>query len=76
MGTTDFLLNCFVLGDDEEKVFPVKIPRNDNVGILKNLIKKKNPFLKFQMKEKPKCFSAAARDTWVYAVNKKWELMH
>ncbi len=41
MGSTDFLLNCFVLGDDEERVFPVKIPRNDNVGILKDEIKKK-----------------------------------
>ena len=38
---TDFLLNCFVLGDDKERVFPVKIPRNDNVGILKDEIKKK-----------------------------------
>ncbi len=36
MGTTDFLLNCFVLGDQEERVFPVKIPSNDNVGILKD----------------------------------------
>jgi hypothetical protein len=40
---TDFLLNCFVLGDDEERIFPVKIPRNDNVGILKKLIKEENP---------------------------------
>jgi len=38
---TDLLLNCFVLGDDEERVFPVKIPRNDIVGILKDEIKKK-----------------------------------
>ena len=38
---SDFLLNCFVLGDDEERVFPVKILRNDNVGILKDEIKKK-----------------------------------
>jgi hypothetical protein len=43
MGTADFLLNCFVLGDDKERVFAVKIPRNDNVGILKDEIKKKNP---------------------------------
>ncbi len=41
----DFLLNCFVLGDDEARVFPVKIPRNDNVGILKDEIKKKKPHL-------------------------------
>ena len=38
---TDFLLNCFVLGDDEERVFPVRIQRDDNVGILKDEIKKK-----------------------------------
>ncbi len=38
---TDFLLNCFVLGNDEERMFPVKIPRNDNVSILKDKIKKK-----------------------------------
>jgi len=38
---TDFLLNCFVLDDDAERVFPVKIPRNNNVGILKDEIKKK-----------------------------------
>ncbi len=37
---TDFLLNCFVLGDNE-KVFPVEIPRDKNVGILKDEIKKK-----------------------------------
>jgi len=43
---TEFLLNCFVLGDDEERVFSVKISRNDNVGILKKLIKKeKSPHL-------------------------------
>jgi hypothetical protein len=40
---TDFLLNCFVLGDDEKRVFPVEIPRNKSVGILKDEIKKKNP---------------------------------
>ena len=41
----DFLLNCFVLGDDDERVFPVKIQRNDNVGILKDKIKKKKSHL-------------------------------
>jgi hypothetical protein len=40
---TEFLLNCFVLGDDKERVFPVKIPRNDNVGILKKMIKEERP---------------------------------
>ena len=45
MGTTDFLLNCFVLGDDEERVFPVEIPRDKNVGILKDKIKKKRAHL-------------------------------
>jgi len=38
---TDFLLNCFVLGDDEDKVFTVKVPKTDNVSILKDEIKKK-----------------------------------
>jgi len=38
---TDYLLNCFVLGDDEERVFPVEIPKEKNVGILKDEIKKK-----------------------------------
>ena len=41
MTATDFLLNCFVLGDDENKVFTVRIPRNDNVSILNDEIKKK-----------------------------------
>lgn len=43
---TDFLLNCFVLGDDEERVFLVKISRNDNISTLKDEIKtKKSPHL-------------------------------
>ena len=37
--TMDFLLSCFVLGDDEERVFPVEIAKDKNVGILKKLIK-------------------------------------
>jgi len=42
MSTTNtFLLNCFVLGDDNERVFSVEIPSNKNVGILKDEIKKK-----------------------------------
>ena len=32
-------LNCFVLGDDLKKVFTVKIPKTENVSILKKLIK-------------------------------------
>jgi hypothetical protein len=32
-------LNCFVLGDDPKKIFTVKIPKTDNVSILKKLIK-------------------------------------
>jgi hypothetical protein len=36
---TDFLLNCFVLGDKENNVFTVKVPKTDNVSILKKLIK-------------------------------------
>ena len=39
---TDFLLNCFVLGDKEDNVFTVKIPKTDNVGILKKMIKEEN----------------------------------
>jgi len=42
---TDFLLNCFVLGDKEDNVFTVKIPKTDNVGILKDEIKKKKAHL-------------------------------
>ena len=38
---TDLLLNCFVLDDDEGRVFPVEIARDKNVGILKDEIKKK-----------------------------------
>ena len=33
-------LNCFVLGDDPDRMFTVKIPKTDNVSILKSLIKK------------------------------------
>ncbi|SRR5258707_5813877 len=40
---TDFLLNCFVLGDDEDKVFTVEIAKDKNVGILKKFIKAENP---------------------------------
>jgi len=40
MGTTDFLLNCFVLGDPGD-VFSVEIAKNKNVSILKDEIKKK-----------------------------------
>jgi hypothetical protein len=36
---TDFLLNCFVLGDKKDNVFTVKIPKTDNVSILKKFIK-------------------------------------
>jgi hypothetical protein len=42
---TDFLLNCFVLGDDEKRVFPVEIAKHKNVGILKDEIKKKKAHL-------------------------------
>ena len=41
----DFLLNCFVLGDDKERVFTVKVPKTDNVSILKDEIKKKKAHL-------------------------------
>jgi len=41
-----FSLNCFVLGDDPENVFPVDIQTTSKIGILKDLIKqKKSPRL-------------------------------
>ena len=33
-------LNCFVLGDDPDRMFTVEIPNNKNVSILKSSIKK------------------------------------
>ena len=36
---SELSLNCFVLGDDPLNVFPVKIPRTENIGNLKDLIK-------------------------------------
>ena len=42
---TDFLINCFVLGDKEDNVFTVKIPKTDNVSILKGEIKKEKSHL-------------------------------
>ena len=36
---TDFLLNCFVLGDKEDNVFTIEISKNKNFSILKKLIK-------------------------------------
>ena len=36
-----FSLNCFVVGDDPDRIFTVKVPRADNVSILKDLIKEK-----------------------------------
>ena len=34
-------LNCFLLGDDPNRMFTVEIPNNKNVSILKDLIKEK-----------------------------------
>jgi hypothetical protein len=36
-------LNCFLLGDDPDRMFTVEIPKNKNVSILKKLIKEENP---------------------------------
>ncbi|KAK2464093.1 hypothetical protein APHAL10511_003880 [Amanita phalloides] len=36
-------LNCIVLGDDPKEGFTVKIPKTDNVSILRDLIKEKKP---------------------------------
>ena len=41
MAFTDFLLNCSILGDHGD-VFSVRIPKTDNVGILKKMIKEEN----------------------------------
>jgi hypothetical protein len=32
-------LNCFIHGDDPDRMFTVKVPKTDNVSILKSLIK-------------------------------------
>jgi len=34
-------LNCWVLGEDSTRIFPVEIDRNENVGGLKEAIKEK-----------------------------------
>jgi Crinkler effector protein N-terminal domain len=34
-------LNCWIIGDDPDRVFTVKIPQTKNVSILKKLIKEK-----------------------------------
>jgi len=36
-------LNCFILGDKQNRMFTVKISNTDNVSILKDLIKEKRP---------------------------------
>jgi hypothetical protein len=36
-------LNCWVLDDPFENVFPVKIPRTESIGTLKKVIKDENP---------------------------------
>ena len=42
LDSTQFLsLNCFMFGDDPDQMFTVKIPKNENVSILKDLIKEK-----------------------------------
>ncbi|KDR71093.1 hypothetical protein GALMADRAFT_144169 [Galerina marginata CBS 339.88] len=44
LDSTELLwLNCFFLGDLPDRMFIVKIPKNKNVSILKDLIKEKNP---------------------------------
>ena len=35
------VLNCFVLGDDPDRAFTVKIPKKESVDILKDRIKEK-----------------------------------
>jgi hypothetical protein len=38
-------LNCLVFGDEEDKIFTVKIPKTENVSILKDRIKEKKASL-------------------------------
>ena len=38
-----FALNCLLLNDAPTKVFTVKIPKSENVSVLKEMIKAKNP---------------------------------
>jgi len=40
---TPLRLNCWVLGEDSTRIFPVEVDRNENVGVLKEAIKEKNP---------------------------------
>ena len=37
--TMSLSLNCFVVGDDPDRIFTVQVPKTDNVSILKDLIK-------------------------------------
>ena len=37
-------LNCFLLGDEPDRMFTVKIPKTENVSILKDLIKERKSF--------------------------------
>ena len=45
MSESTISLNCYVLRDHSGNVFTVKIPRTDNVAILKKLIKEENAHL-------------------------------
>ena len=36
--------NCWILGDERERVFPVEIPGSKTVGALKEAIKKVNQY--------------------------------
>ncbi len=40
---TPLRLNCWVLGEDSTRIFPVEVDRDENVGGLKEAIKEKNP---------------------------------
>jgi len=38
-------LNCFVLGDDTDNVFTIKLPKTNNVSILKKMIEEEKAHL-------------------------------
>ena len=45
MSEATISLNCFVLGDGADNVFTVKLPKTDNVSILKKMIKEEKDHL-------------------------------
>ena len=53
-------VNCLLLGDDSKKVFTVKVPKSDNVSVLKKMVKEENA---------PHLDHVAAKDLILYKVS-------